>query len=93
MVEAVEALRTLTSLCPEFLKSVVIDKDEWLQMTTGGAMMPPSPSSKRDVEQELKQSAAAVKQGSPGRMALGGSRTTSFSLRDVKERIRRELEA
>ena len=31
--EAVEALRTLTSLCPEFLKSVVIDRGEWLQMT------------------------------------------------------------
>ncbi|SRR5258708_1767500 len=90
--EAVEALRTLTSLCPEFLKSVVIDRDEWLQMTAGGAVAPPSPS-KRDDEQVLKRSAAAVNQGSPGRMTLGGSRAAGFSIRDVKERIRRELEA
>jgi len=91
MAEAVEALRTLTSLCPEFLKSVVIDKDEWLQMTTSGAIAPPSPS-KRNDEQELKRSAAAANQGSPGRMTLGGSRAAGFSLRDVKDRIRRELE-
>lgn len=84
--EATESLRLLTDLCPEFLKSIIIDKSEWLQMASSSAACPPSPSAKWDNEEEVRKRKTG--QGSPIRVKSG-----VVTLRDVKERIRRELEA
>jgi hypothetical protein len=80
-----ESLRLLTNLCPDFLKSIVIDKAEWLQMASTSAACPPSPSAKWEHEDEVKNRKTG--QGSPVKVRSG-----VITLRDVKERIRKELE-
>jgi hypothetical protein len=85
IAEAQESLAILTSLCPFFLKPLDIDGQEWLEMpasvhTSSERLAPTSPSSKRD-------RAESVPTLSPRRVKKEGG-----GLREVRERIRREIE-
>jgi hypothetical protein len=80
--EAQESLAILTSLCPFFLKPLDIDGQEWLEMpasvhTSSERLAPTSPGSKQDGAPTL----------SPRRVKKEGG-----GLREVRERIRREIE-
>lgn len=72
----------LHSLCPFFLKSMHIGGEEWLEMpSTAAPSTPLSSPRKRGSDDELKQlSPRRVKKEAGG-------------LREVRERIKRELEA
>jgi hypothetical protein len=108
LADAQESINLLTSLCPFFLKSVDIAGEEWLEMPAtrssaedkdvpesptkpkaAGGGVPPSPGrvpaspgrarGKDDSVQEILRSPRRVKNEGGG-------------LREVRERIRRELE-
>ena len=86
--EAQESLNLLTSICPSFVKPLDINDEEWLEMpvqtqTESGPKPPPSPGSSRNKD----DSAAEVLTRSPRRVKREGG-----VLREVRERIRRELE-
>ena len=86
--EAQESLGILTSLCPFFLKSLDIDGQEWLEMpasvhTSSERLAPTSPSSSRG----KPDGAESVPTLSPRRVKKEGG-----GLREVRERIRREIE-
>ncbi|KAH9045173.1 hypothetical protein EDB85DRAFT_1905086 [Lactarius pseudohatsudake] len=79
--EAQESLTILTSLCPFFLKPLDVDGQEWLEMpasahTSGEKLVPTSPGSSAEM---LTRSPRRVKKEAGG-------------LREVRERIRREIE-
>ncbi|KAI0254924.1 hypothetical protein BJV78DRAFT_1279996 [Lactifluus subvellereus] len=83
--EAQESLTILTSLCPFFLKPLDIDGQEWLEMpasaqTSTERLVPTSPGSSRG-----KQDSVLIR--SPRRVKKEGG-----GLREVRERIRREIE-
>ncbi len=85
--EAQESLAILTSLCPFFLKPLDVDGQEWLEMpasahTSGEKLVPTSPGPSRG-----KEDSAEMLARSPRRVKkeVGG-------LREVRERIRREIE-
>ncbi|TFY61273.1 hypothetical protein EVG20_g7118 [Dentipellis fragilis] len=89
--EALESLNMLTSLCPFFLKPLNIGSDEWLEMPASsqaavgsGPKVPPSPGSSRS----KGESAEEIVTRSPRRVRREGG-----GLREVRERIRRELES
>ncbi len=80
--EVQESIQMLHSLCPFFLKSVDIGGEEWLEMpATAMASSLLSSSRKGSLDDELKLlSPRKVKKEASG-------------LREVRERIKRELEA
>ncbi|KAI0306961.1 hypothetical protein B0F90DRAFT_1622156 [Multifurca ochricompacta] len=82
--EAQESLTILASLCPFFLKLLDIDGQEWLEMpasayTSSERLVPTSPAKDDSAEVVLIRSPRRVKKESGG-------------LREVRERIRREIE-
>lgn len=86
--EAQESLSILTSLCPSFLKLLDIDGQEWLEMPASAhasseRLVPTSPGSSRG----KGDSSEDVLTHSPRRVKKEGG-----GLRDVRERIRREIE-
>ncbi|KAI0068925.1 hypothetical protein BV25DRAFT_1986481 [Artomyces pyxidatus] len=87
--EAQESLNILTSLCPFFLKPLDISGQNWLEMPAPSSVdpasksVPPSPGSSRGKD----DSAEEILTRSPRRVKREGG-----GLREVRERIRRELE-
>lgn len=86
--EAQESLTILTSLCPSFIKPLDIDGQEWLEMpasaqTSTERLVPTSPGSSRGKQDSVK----SVPARSPRRVKKEGG-----GLREVRERIRREIE-
>ncbi|KAI0347354.1 hypothetical protein BDW22DRAFT_1425393 [Trametopsis cervina] len=96
--EAQESLELLASLCPFFLRKMDVGKEEWLEMpatstsTSGDSNStdssptkpPPSPGRLRGKE----DSAEELRTRSPRRVRREGG-----GLREVRERIRKELES
>jgi DNA replication factor Cdt1 C-terminal domain len=87
--EAQESLSILSSLCPFFLKPLDIDSQEWLEMpasvhTSSERLVPTSPGSSRGKQ----DSAVSVLTRSPRLVKKEGG-----GLREVRERIRREIES
>ncbi|KAI9000877.1 hypothetical protein BD414DRAFT_451623 [Trametes punicea] len=99
IAEAHESLNMLTSLCPFFLRRMDVSNEEWLEMpaqtgvgTAGDAdtsVGEPGvvPSSPGRLKLSKEESAAEVHTRSPRRVKREG-----WGLREVRERIRRELE-
>ena len=93
LAEAHESLAMLTKLCPFFLQRLDVGGEEWLEMPSAsadadGESEPSSaPSSPRKARGK-DESAEEIHTRSPRRVKreYGG-------LREVRERIRRELEA
>jgi hypothetical protein len=119
--EAQESLSLLTSLCPFFVRPVVVGKEEWFEMPAptpaqverddreddnddveatptkpragkgkGKAPMPASPGKKVPTspgKRALEESAEELLMRSPRRIRKEGG-----GLREVRERIRKELE-
>ena len=86
--EAQESLAILTRLCPFFLKPLDVDGQEWLEMPASAypsneRLVPSSPGSSRGKNDGLED----VLTRSPRRVKKEGS-----GLREVRERIRREIE-
>lgn len=92
--EAYESLELLLSLCPFFLRKMDIGNDEWLEMPattmadvpdspTKLPKMPPSPGRIRGKD----ESAIEVLTRSPKRV-----RPEAGGLREVRERVRKELD-
>jgi len=81
--EAQESLAILTRLCPFFLKPLDIDGQEWLEMPANERLVPSSPGSSRGKNDGLE----GVLTRSPRRVKKEGG-----GLREVRERIRREIE-
>jgi hypothetical protein len=87
--EAQESLSILASLCPFFLKQLDIDGQEWLEMpasvhTSSERLVPTSPGSSRGKQDSVE----SVLTRSPRRVKKEGG-----GLREVRERIRREIES
>lgn len=86
--EAQESIELLTSLCPFFLKSLTIGSEEWLEMpaalTHGGGALA-SPTKSKDAAVEAQDEAHTL---SPRRV-----KREAGGLREVRERIKRELDA
>lgn len=83
----------LTKLCPFFIKPLNIDGEEWFEMPSSSAaekdeerQPPSSPSAKKGKGREMT-SAEEVLTRSPKRVRKEGG-----GLREVRERIRRELD-
>ncbi|CAL1701461.1 unnamed protein product [Somion occarium] len=96
MADAQESLKLLTSLCPFFLRSINVGGEEWLEM--------PAPTT-TNVAEPLASASPRKMPSSPGRVRRKDEsaeelRTRSpktvkreaGGLREVRERIRRELE-
>lgn len=86
--EAQESLDILTSLCPFFLKPLDINGQVWLEMPASAhlsteKLVPTSPGSNRGKDDNLE----GVLTRSPRRVKKEGG-----GLREVRERIRREIE-
>ena len=79
--EAQESVSILTSLCPFFLRAVNITGEEWLEMPSPAVTPPsPGPSKSKDASDAITRSPRRVKHESGG-------------LREVRERVRKELES
>lgn len=87
VAEAYESIHLLTSLCPFFLKSLEVGSEEWLEMPPSSVAIPSTPSSPRKGN-GLYDSAHELKTLSPKRVKREGG-----GLREVRERIKKELEA
>ena len=89
--EAVESVHMLTKLCPFFIKPLSIDGEEWFEMpSSSGAEVDeekPVPPSPRKGKGREMTSAEEVLTRSPKRVKKEGG-----GLREVRERIRRELD-
>jgi len=88
--EAIESVNMLTKLCPFFIKPLSIDGEEWFEMPSSSVaekdeekQAPPSPGAKKG----KMTSAEEVLTRSPKRVKREGG-----GLREVRERIRRELD-
>ncbi|KAF8579324.1 hypothetical protein K439DRAFT_1648512 [Ramaria rubella] len=81
--DAQESLTMLMNLCPFFLRPLVIAGEDWVEMPASNptsSATPPSPRTKEDSGKEvLSRSPKTIK-------------TERGGLREVRERIRRELE-
>jgi len=91
--EAIESVNMLTKLCPFFIKPLNIDAEEWYEMPSSFVaekdeekQPPPSPSARKGKGREIT-SAEEVLTRSPKRVKKEGG-----GLREVRERIRRELD-
>ncbi|KAI0375783.1 hypothetical protein BV20DRAFT_1048055 [Pilatotrama ljubarskyi] len=98
--EAHESLGMLTELCPFFLRRIHVDGEEWLEMPaqtggtggdadagTGVGGVPSSPGKLKLTAVAKEESAAEVLTRSPRQVKREGG-----GLREVRERIRKELE-
>lgn len=87
--EAQESINILTDLCPFFIKPLNIAGEEWLEMPAPVAdveekkQAPPSPGARKFKD----DSAEELLSRSPRRVRREGG-----GLREVRERIRKELE-
>ncbi|WVR08228.1 hypothetical protein IAU60_005275 [Kwoniella sp. DSM 27419] len=96
--EAQTSLTLLTELCPFFLKTRQIGRQEWLEMPSALAA-PPSPGSSVTIATPPIVSAVQGSPSTPGRLVSGeiagpaspGRVRRVGGLREVRERIRREL--
>lgn len=95
-VEAHESINMLTSMCPFFLKSMNVGSEDWLEMPASGlgsrteGDIPPSPSKKAVLKgRGLMDDADELRSLSPKRV----KKDWSGGLREVRERIKRELDA
>ncbi|KDQ16745.1 hypothetical protein BOTBODRAFT_53832 [Botryobasidium botryosum FD-172 SS1] len=84
--EASESLTLLTTLCPEFVRNVTIDREAWLEMPSAVSA---SPSKRRDPEEEVRSRRA----GPASARKIVPAAPSGMGLREVRERIRKELEA
>lgn len=91
--EAIESVNMLTKLCPFFIKSLNVVGEEWFEMPSSSVaekdeekQPPPSPSARKGKGREIT-SAEEVLTRSPKRVKKEGG-----GLREVRERIRRELD-
>ena len=91
--EAVESVTMLAKLCPFFVRPLSIDGEEWFEMPSSPTVekdeekqAPPSPSAKKGKGRDMT-SAEEVLTRSPKRVKKEGG-----GLREVRERIRRELD-
>ena len=91
--EAIESVNMLTKLCPFFIKPLSIDGEEWFEMPSSSTaekdeekQAPPSPSARKGKGRDIT-SAEEVLTRSPKRVKKEGG-----GLREVRERIRRELD-
>ena len=92
--EAIESVNMLTKLCPFFIKPLNVDGEEWFEMPSNSSTVekdeekqaPPSPSPRKGKGREAA-SAEEVLTRSPRRVKREGG-----GLREVRERIRRELD-
>ena len=83
----------LAKLCPFFIRPLNIGGEEWFEMPSSSAVekdeekqAPPSPSARKGKGRDMT-SAEEVLTRSPKRVERGGG-----GLREVRERIRRELD-
>ena len=83
----------LTKLCPFFIRPLNIDGEEWFEMPSNPAaekdeekQAPPSPSARKGKGRDMT-SAEELLNRSPKRVKKEGG-----GLREVRERIRRELD-
>lgn len=87
--EAQESINILTDLCPFFIKPLNIAGEEWLEMPAPTVdaeekkQAPPSPGARKSKD----DSAEELRTRSPRRVRREGG-----GLREVRERIRKELE-
>lgn len=97
--EVKTSLHMLIELCPFFLQSKIVAKIEWLEMPVTALPAPPSPGQGADrvaaIEAQLASTMASPPRVRPG-MALAGPASPGrvrrhAGLREVRERIRREL--
>ncbi|EJD00922.1 uncharacterized protein FOMMEDRAFT_90374, partial [Fomitiporia mediterranea MF3/22] len=88
--EAHESIDLLFSLCPFFLKKIDVGGEEWLEMPTssGGGSQPSVPASPTRRLGGANNSDEEVKTLSPKRV-----KHDAGGLREVRERIKRELES
>jgi len=91
--EAIESVHMLTKLCPFFIKPLNVDGEEWFEMPSSSAVekdeekqAPPTPSTRKGKGREMP-SPEEVLTRSPKRVKKEGG-----GLREVRERIRRELD-
>ena len=91
--EAVESVNMLTKLCPFFIKPLSIDGEEWFEMPSSSVaevdeekQVPQTPSARKGKGREIT-SVEEVLTRSPKRVKKEGG-----GLREVRERIRRELD-
>ena len=82
----------LAKLCPFFIRPLNIDGEEWFEMPSSSVaekeekQAPPSPSARKGKERDMT-SAEEVLTRSPKRV-----KKEAGGLREVRERIRRELD-
>ncbi|KAH8113442.1 hypothetical protein DFH11DRAFT_1857157 [Phellopilus nigrolimitatus] len=87
--EAHESISLLTSLCPFFLKQIDIGNEDWLEMpASAGAVQPSMPASPGRKLGGASTSDDELKTLSPRRV-----KREAGGLREVRERIKRELDA
>ena len=91
--EAIESVNMLTKLCPFFIKPLSIDGEEWFEMPSSSTaekdeekQAPPSPSARKGKGRDM-DSAVELLTRSPKRV-----KREAGGLREVRERIRRELD-
>jgi len=91
--EAVESVNMLAKLCPFFIRPLNIDGEEWFEMPSSSTVQkeeekqaPPSPSARKGKGRDMT-SAQEVLTRSPKRV-----KKEAGGLREVRERIRRELD-
>nr|ODN95510.1 hypothetical protein L204_04050 [Cryptococcus depauperatus CBS 7855] len=100
--EAQSSLQMLTELCPFFLTTKTIGRQEWLEMpSTALSVAPPSPNNSIVASPSTSSSLIRVPGGSPStparlKMELAGPASPGRvrrqgGLREVRERIRQEL--
>ncbi|KAG8746295.1 hypothetical protein FRC12_014326 [Ceratobasidium sp. 428] len=100
--EAEDEVRMLAELCPKFLKIRVVEKEEWIER--GGGIVtgkgsssiskkaPASPSARTPATPSAKLSTSPSRLNAPGTPAKSKD-AEIFGLREVREVVRRELEA
>ncbi|KAI0320636.1 hypothetical protein OF83DRAFT_1052720 [Amylostereum chailletii] len=86
--EARESVGLLTSMCPFFLRSLSIAGAEWLEMPAPSTETSVKPPSSPGASRGKDESAEELLTRSPRRVKREGG-----GLREVRERIRRELES
>ena len=95
--EAQESISLLTSLCPFFIKKINVGGEEWLEMPASASAssasstqqsQPATPSRSGKATVDSGKSKEELKLLSPRRV-----KPEAGGLREVRERIKRELEA
>lgn len=92
--EALESINLLASLCPNFIKTMEIGGEEWLELRNATTSVTPTTPSK-SVRQSPSRVRLLEEGDKDGAKSLSPKavRDTNCILREVRERIKRELEA